>query len=76
MNGTELEATTNFDINYLYIGNNATQLLQLDSAEIPGDVCIRINQTQSAYWIWVSTDNMDALNQFDVLEKLQLNKTN
>ena len=76
VNGTELEATTNFDINYLYIGNNATQLLQLDSAEIPGDVCIRINQTQSAYWIWVSTDNMDALNQFDVLEKLQLNKTN
>lgn len=76
VDGTELEATTNFNINYLYIGNNAARLLQLDSSEIPGDVSVRINQTQSGYWIWVSTDNMDALNQFNVLEKLQLNKTN
>ena len=76
VDGADLEASTNFDINYLYIGNNATRLLQLDRSEIPGDVCVRINQTQSAYWIWVSSDNMDALNQFDVLEKMQLNKTN
>lgn len=72
VDGTELEATTDFNINYLYIGNNATRLLQLDSSEIPGDVCVRINQVQSGYWVLVSTDNMDALNQFDILAKLQL----
>lgn len=68
----DLEANVNFDINYLYIGNDAAKLLSLDSSEIPGDVYVKINQIQSDYWIWVVSDHMDIMNQFDVLEKLQL----
>lgn len=72
----DLDANTNVDINYLYIGNNATQLLTLESSEIPGDVCVKINQIQNAYWIWVISDNMDAMNQLDIPDKLQLNDSN
>ena len=69
---TDVKAETNFDMNYVYIGNNASDLLQLNSQDIPGDVCIKINQIQEAYWIWVISDNMDAINQLQILEKLQL----
>lgn len=69
----DLKAESNFEINHLYIGNNVKELLQLESSKIPGDVCVKINQVQSDYWIWVTSDNMDALNQLDVLEKLHLN---
>ena len=72
----DVGADVNFDINYLYIGNNATDLLALDSSEIPGDVCVKINQVQNAYWIWVISDNMDAVNQLNVLEKLRLTPAN
>ena len=72
----DVEGESNFEINYLYIGNNATELLKLDYTEIPGDVCVKINQVQNSYWIWVITDNMDAANQEKVLEKLNLYPTN
>jgi len=68
----DVDANMNFEINHVYIGNNATELLTLDSSEIPGDVCVKINQIQGTYWIWVISDNIDAVNQLNVLEKLQL----
>lgn len=66
----DVGANVNFDINYLYIGNDAAKLLSLDSSEIPGDVCVKINQVQRDYWIWVVSDNMDAINQLNIREKL------
>ena len=69
VDGEDVKASTGFDINYVYIGNNATDLLRIDGSKIPGDVCVKINQVQEAYWIWVVSDNMDAINQLSILQE-------
>lgn len=64
------EFIVDFQYNWVYIGNNAIAPLDLESTEIPGDVSVEVNQWQSHYWVLVSSDNIDAINQLNLTEKL------
>ena len=68
-NGENL--SVDFEINYLYIGNNAVAPIVLAEEDIPGDVFVKVNQQGENYWIHVVSDNSDALNQLQIIQLLE-----
>lgn len=67
--GTEF--TIDFEVHYLYTGADAKAFIQLDAEDIPGDVLVEVNQTGANYWIHVVSDNTDAVNQLNLMQKLR-----
>ena len=67
--GTEF--IIDFEFHYLYIGSGAKAFIDLDSADIPGDVLVEVNQKGRNYWIHVVSDNTDAVNQLNLMQKLR-----
>lgn len=63
--GRDLE--TDFEIHYLYFGNNAVAPIQLTSQDIPGDVLVKVNQQGSHWWVHMVSDDTDALNSLDLI---------
>ena len=64
------ELIVDFKFNCVYIGNNATAPLDLNSSVIPGDVSVEVNQWQNHYWVLISSDNIDSINRLNLTEIL------
>ncbi len=65
------EFTVDFEFHYLYTGADAKAFIQLDAADIPGDVYVEVNQNGPNYWIHVVSDDSNAINQLNLMELLK-----